>query len=306
MKMTVRMAGTNITLNFADRIKMIKPFCDYFFKGFTHTDLKGTVEVRLGALSDTAKGFPGGALIPNQPPERLVRPGEVKTWLNKSPGYTGDFQVNETTICSVSSGGLLLFDTETSDGRIYFFKSAQENFHFLHRLLWIYFAQVLGEKGGCFLHAAGLANGKKGALFLGDSGAGKSTIAGLCPECRVLSDDGPIFFEHNGEYMIYPSPYYQIDRLKGLNKEIIQMSARVKNLYFLVKDRRPFLKEVLKKDAFSMILNRHIHFFTFLSAQAKTALFDLFFRVCDIIPIYNLHFTKEPGIWGIISEKPCR
>jgi len=304
MKMTVSMAGTNITLNIADQIKMIKPFCDHFFKGFTHTDLQGNVEVRLRTLPDIAKDFPAGTLIPSQPLERLLPPDEVKTWLNKSPGYTENFQINETTICSLSRDGLLLFNPETSDGQIYFFRSAQDSFYSLHRLLWIYIAQVLGEKGGCFLHAAALVHGQKGALFLGDSGAGKSTIAGLCPECQVISDDGPIFFEHNGEYMIYPSPYQQIDPLNGLNKEIIQMSARVKNLYFLIKDRQPFLKEVLKKDAFSMILNRHIHYFTFLSARAKTTLFDLFFRVCDIIPMYNLHFTKKPGIWGLISGKP--
>lgn len=303
MKMTVSLAGTNITLNFTDQLKTIRSFCEYFFRGFIRTDLKGTVEVRLSALTETGQDLPAGTLIRNQPLERLLPPGEVKAWLDRSPGYTGSFPVNETTLCSLSREGLLLYNPETSDGHIYFFKPARDSLHSFHRLLWIYFAQVLGEKGGCFLHAAALAKGKKGTLFLGDSGAGKSTIAGLCPEWTVFSDDGPIFFKRNDEYMVYPSPYQQIDLLRGLNKETIHMEARVMGLYFLIKDRRPFLETLLKKDAFSMILNRHIHFFPFLSVRAKITLFDLFFRVCDIIPLYNLHFTKNRGVREVMSDK---
>lgn len=303
MKMTVSLAGTNITLKFTDQIKTIRFFCDYFFRGFIRTDLKRTVAVRLSALPETGQGLPTGALIRNHPLERLLPPGDVKKWLARSPGYKENFSINETTICSLSREGLLLYNPETSDGHIYFFKPAQDSLYSLHRLLWIYFAQVLGEKGGCFLHAAALVKGKKGAIFLGDSGAGKSTIAGLCPEWVVFSDDGPIFFKQDGKYTVYPSPYQQIDLLRGLNKETIQMKARVMCLYFLVKDRRVFLEAISKKAAFSMILNRHIHFFPFLSAQAKTTLFDLFFRVCDIIPLYNLHFTKGLGVREVISDK---
>lgn len=303
MKMTVSLAGTNITLKFADQTKTISSFCDYFFRGFIRTDLKGTVEVRLSALPETGQDLPAGAPLRTHPLERLLPPGEVKKWLAESPGYTGNFPIHETTLCSLSREGLLLYNPETSDGHIYFFKPAQDSIYSLHRLLWIYFAQVLGEKGGCFLHAAALVRGKKGAIFLGDSGAGKSTIAGLCPEWVVFSDDGPIFFKQDGKYTVYPSPYQQIDLLRGLNEETIKMKARVEGLYFLVKDRRPFLEPISKKTAFSMILNRHIHFFPFLSARAKTTLFDLFFRVCDIIPLYNLHFTKDRGVRGVISDK---
>ena len=303
MKMTVSLAGTNITLEVTDQKEEIRSFFEYFFRGFIRTDLKGTVAVRLSALPKTGKDLPAGTLIRNHPLERLLPPGEVKKWLAGAPGCTGNFSIDETTLCSLSREGLLLFNPETSDGRIFFFKPAQDSLYSLHRLLWIYFAQVLGEIGGCFLHAAALAKGKHGAIFFGDSGAGKSTIAGLCPEWTVFSDDGPIFFERNGEYTVYPSPYQQIDLLRGLNKETLHMKARVKGLYFLVKDRRPFLEAISKKAAFSLILNRHIHFFPFLSARAKTTLFDLFFRVCDIIPLYNLHFTKSLGVQEVILDK---
>jgi len=303
MEMTVSLAGTNITLNFTDQAKTIRSFCEYFFRGFIRPDLKGTVEVRLSTLPEAGRDLPAGDQIRNHPLERLLPPGEVKTWLTGAPGHTGNFPINEGTLCTLSREGLLLFNPETSAGQIFFLKPAHDSLYSAHRLLWIYFAQVLGENGGCFLHAAALAKGSKGVVFLGDSGAGKSTIAGLCPEWTVFSDDGPIFFKQNEKYTVYPSPYQQIDLLRGLREETLQMKARVMGLYFLVKDRRSFLEPLSKKAAFSMILNRHIHFFPFLSARARTTLFDLFFRVCDKIPLYNFHFAKDRGVSEVILAK---
>jgi hypothetical protein len=213
-----------------------------------------------------------------------------------------DFPINKKTICSFCPDGLLLFNRDTVSGRIFIFKQAIDCFHSLYRLLWIYFAQVLGEKGGCFLHAAALGKDGEGYLLMGDSGAGKSTIARLCPECTVFSDDGPIFFKRNGEYRVYPSPFHQIDPVNGLDKKIIQMNARVKGLYFLIKDNQAFLRNISKKRAFSMILKRYIHFFPYLSAQAKSAIFDLFFEVCNKFPIYDLHFRRDQDVWGVITS----
>ena len=108
----------------------------------------------------------------------------------------------------------------------------------------------------------------------------------------------------NGEYTVFPSPYQQIDLTRGLGKKTIHIQAQVKGLYFLVKDRSTYLEPISKKDAFSAILKRHIHFFPFLSAPAKAALFDLFFRACDKIPMYNLHFTRDVGaLEAVLGEK---
>ena len=91
-----------------------------------------------------------------------------------------------------------------------------------------------------------------------------------------------------------------MDIAEGLDKDVIKMDARVKGLYFLVKDNRVFLANISKKEAFSMILKRYIHFFPYLSAQAKSAIFDLFFEACDRLPIYKLHFGRDQDVWSVL------
>jgi hypothetical protein len=303
MKMMVSLAGTHITIDVADRQDRVRTFCTYFFNGFFRDDLDGTVSVRLSVLPLNGRDFPESSAVRGYPLERLVSAGEAGAWLAGLPGYTEAFPLRETTICSLSREGLLLYDPETSEGHICIFTPSQEAIHTIHRLLWIYFAQVIGERGGCFLHAAALVRDRQGTIFLGDSGAGKSTIARGCTEWTAISDDGPIFFKRDGEYTVFPSPYQQIDLARGLGEKTVRMHARAMGLYFLVKDRSPYFEPISKKDAFSAILNRHIHFFPFLSAPAKAALFDLFFRACDKIPIYNLHFTRDVGALEEIMDK---
>ena len=73
----------------------------------------------------------------------------------------------------------------------------------MHRL-------ALGE--GIELHALGLADEDgSGYLFLGHSGAGKSTTARLWlsqPGVRLLSDDRIILREHDGEFWMYGTPWH--------------------------------------------------------------------------------------------------
>ena len=302
MEMTVSLAGIDITMTFLDRVKEAIPLCNLFFRDFHGSDQRGDAEIKITILNIENNGLSVQTTDRNSSFERLLPTREVEVWLKKFPEYMNDFPISERTICSLCPEGLLLFNPDTTAGRIYIFKQVIDCFHSLYRLLWIYFAQVLGEKGGCFVHAAALVKNKEGYLLMGDSGAGKSTIARLCPKCCVFSDDGPIFFRQNGEYRVYPSPFHQMDPVKGLDKKIIQMNARVKGVYFLIKDKQAFLRNISKKRAFSMILKRYIHFFPYLSAQAKLAIFDLFFEVCNKFPIYDLHFRRDQDVWGVITS----
>ncbi len=302
MKTTISLAGIDITITFLGRSKEAMPLCNHFFRDFQYPEQRRNANISINILKNTNDTFPVQATERNSSLERLLPTREVEVWLKKFPEYMNGFPISERTICSLCPEGLLLFNPDTTAGRIYIFKQATECFHSLYRLLWIYFAQVLGEMGGCFVHAAALVKNKEGYLLMGDSGAGKSTIARLCPECCVFSDDGPIFFRRNGEYRIYPSPFHQIDPINGLDKKIIQMNARVKGLYFLNKDSRVFLKNISKKRAFSTILKRYIHFFTHLSAQAKSEIFNLFIEVCNKFPVYDLHFRRDQDVWGVINS----
>ena len=295
MELTLNLAGTSVTISFLDQAKKAAPWCRSLFRGFVQPGKGEGSRIDVSILKKTNGRFLVRSTARNPVFEQLLPTEEVAAWLEKSPGYTEDFPISKRTISSFCLGGLLLYNPDIAAGRMYLLEQGPACFRPLYRLLWMYLAQVLGERGACFIHAAALAKGEDGYLFMGDSGAGKSTFVRLCPEYRALSDDGPIITGWNGEYRVCPSPYHQMDPEGGLDEETLRMNARIRGLYFLIKDDRSFLERVPKKEAFSMTLQRHIHFFPYLSAQAKSALFDLFFEVCYELPAYYLHFSMKPG-----------
>jgi hypothetical protein len=69
----------------------------------------------------------------------------------------------------------------------------------------------LARGRGVMLHACGIALNGKGILFVGESGAGKSTMAGICGKekgVEVLSDDRIIVRKIGAEYWIYGTPWH--------------------------------------------------------------------------------------------------
>jgi hypothetical protein len=303
MDLKVNLATVKVTIALVGQAIKAMPLCNQYFQGFIQRDQREDAKVEVRIV-----GKPDSRFLLEQKAryaifEQLLPTGDVADWLRKSSEHIEDFPVNEKTISSSCLGGILLFNPDTSAGRIYLLDHGPRRFQPLYRLLWMYFAQVLGERGGCFLHAAGLVHDGKGYLFMGESGAGKSTFATLCPECRVLSDDGPILFKQNGQFNVYPSPYHQILHAKDLDEAFINMRARLMDLYFLIKDDQLLVEEVSKGKAFLMVLTRYIHFFSYLSNEAKKRLFNLLFEACSKIPAYYLHFRRDERVWRVIRDQ---
>jgi hypothetical protein len=75
----------------------------------------------------------------------------------------------------------------------------------------VVFLARLSRGRGVLVHACGLALGGRGILFLGTSGAGKSTSARLWKErggVTILSDDRIVIREEGDGYRIYGTPWH--------------------------------------------------------------------------------------------------
>jgi hypothetical protein len=75
----------------------------------------------------------------------------------------------------------------------------------------VVFLARLSRGRGVLVHACGLAIGGRGLLFLGTSGAGKSTTAGLWKErggVTILSDDRIVIRTEGDGYRIYGTPWH--------------------------------------------------------------------------------------------------
>jgi hypothetical protein len=302
MALTINLAGTKIDIVLEGQSKKAIPLCNHYFRDFVHPGGGESAAIKISVLEKINHRFAVRATPREQVLGRLLPALDVARWLKEVPGYRGDFPIDETTICSFCMDGLLLFNPQIAAGHIYLLNQGLKVFRPLYRLLWMFFAQVLGEEEGCFVHAAALTSGEGGHLFLGDSGAGKSTLAGACEQGTVLSDDSPVFRKRNGKYHVFPSPYHQLDRLKILNKETPDICAEVKGLYFLIKDDNAFINKISKKKAVSMIINRYILFFPYLSPRAKRLLFDLFLEACHNLPTHYLHYLPGRDVWSVLNQ----
>jgi len=301
MEIDLYLAGTNISIIFLGKAEKAVPLFNLFFRDFLSPErtMDGEIEVSVLNMPE-GMGFTPDPATGEPIMERLVPTRDVAALLKQVPDYRWDFPINEATVTSFCMDGLLLFDPDSKTGRIFLLNKGPGVFKPLFRLFWIYFAQVLGEEGGCFLHGAALAKEEKGYIFMGESGAGKSTLASLSRNCHVLSDDSPVFRLQGGEYCAFSSPFHQLGPLD--RPGLITTGTRVRGLYFLVKDQEVFLDQVSRKQAFSMIITRHIHFFSYLSARARKGLFDLLFDACDSLLLYNLHFRRDQDVLPFVAN----
>jgi hypothetical protein len=300
MELSIHIAGIAIRITFLDQAKRAVPLCREYFRGFLRPADKVDADLKIIILKNANGSSPVWTKGEDLNFEQQLNSRDVITWLSGFTDLQGDIPENETKIASSCLDGLLLFAPNTTAGHIYLLNEGSECFRPLHRLLWMYLAQVLGEKESCFIHSAALVRDEKGFLFLGDSGAGKSALARMSEGSIVFSDDSPILSRQGEDYLVFPSPYHQMNSTSQLKVKAMRMVAKVERLFFLNKDDRLYLDEVSRKEAASRIIKRYILFFPYLSGRGKSTLFDLILELCHRIPIHNLHFYLDQDVWGLI------
>ena len=101
----------------------------------------------------------------------------------------------------------------------------------------------------------------------------------------------------------YPLPYHQLNLEHCFKKSLVTTGANIKGIYFIILDEKTFVEPVSITDAIAMIMARYIHFFSFVSPNAKAKIFDLLHRACHKLPINCLHFVKNTDIWEIIRHE---
>jgi hypothetical protein len=103
----------------------------------------------------------------------------------------------------------------------------------LDELLFVHF---LSQGRGVEVHACGISDPQgKGYLFIGQSGAGKSTMAGFWkdqPGITILSDDRIVLRKMNGGFWMYGTPWHGEGRFFSTSR------ARLSRIYFLEKGKK--------------------------------------------------------------------
>ena len=160
--------------------------------------------------------------------------------------------------------------------------------------LRILYSLILAQEGGFLLHAAAVIRDGWGYLFMGKSGAGKSTVAAHSSEYTVLSDEISLVKKVEIDYLVYSTPFWGEQEIKGKN-----FSSPLAGVYQLKQSSRVVAKRLPKREAFRKLMGNILYF-----SQEPFLTRQLFQNCVDFIQqvsVYELEFQKDGLFWGVIS-----
>ena len=160
----------------------------------------------------------------------------------------------------------------------------------------IFIAQLLSQRGGCYMHAAGAIMNGRGLLFVGHSEAGKSTVCNILKgHAEILCDDRIILRKTEAGYRIFGTWSH------GDVPDISAADATLTHLFFLEKSEDNKLVPVKKK---SEIVRRILP--CIIQPLATEEWLDRTLSlVKDIIhdvPCYRLQFDRHGGILTTLAK----
>jgi len=151
-------------------------------------------------------------------------------------------------------------------------------------------------RGGFFIHGASITRGGRAYIFFGRSASGKSTLAAMNTEGRVISDDLTLVVPSGGGLAVAGSPFRGT---YGGGEPVVGLYP-LAGIFRLVQDERTFVEERRRIEALAEFianlpfvndaLGRHPE----LLARLERAAFT--------VPILFLHFERKPGYWKAVDE----
>jgi hypothetical protein len=165
--------------------------------------------------------------------------------------------------------------------------------------LWIVKAiEALGlhwhvTHGGAAFHASGVDRNDKGYLFLGQSGAGKSTAASLSGQVHatIVHDDQVLLASVSGQYLIsHPDS---------------RINPPLRAVFFLKQSQKDCLVRLTPQATGEALGNSLLEYAIGqdLYGPWVRQAFNNAAAIARAIPGYELHFRKRPDFWKLIDEQ---
>lgn len=154
----------------------------------------------------------------------------------------------------------------------------------------LFFHWALYPEKGRLFHASSIMYKNKVMLFLGESGAGKTTIAELFKTngVSVINDDRILIAQKDDKFFAYGIPW-------GGSAEIAESyHGEIGSIYFLKSDKTlkiNTLHSVSKMEVISGLLKRSMH--AFWDENQTQEFFDFCFRIAQNIQCFELSFTPD-------------
>jgi hypothetical protein len=164
----------------------------------------------------------------------------------------------------------------------------------LDSLIRILLTMVLLPQRGFLLHAATVVRDGRAYVFMGRSGAGKSTVASLSPAGTVLTDEISLLRFSDGCWQAYGTPFWGEFRAAGQNEHY-----PIAGVYALVQSAEDRVESLTTKEVIKALLPC-VLFFT-PTVEANQDMLRLMLQFVTQVPCYRLHFRRDDGFWKVVA-----
>ena len=205
-----------------------------------------------------------------------------------------------------SPSRLMVLDQTLSSGDIYIKRPSPIVFRYYplqHPLDKILMLNLLASRQGAMVHSCGVDYGGNGLLFVGTSGAGKSTMAKLWDKNHdvlkdkvvILNDDRVIVRKIGNCIWLYGTPWHGDARLYS------PAGAVLKKILFIKHSKCNSLKEIKPLEAISRLLGHSLA--AFWDKKNLECSLDLYAALVKKIPCYELGFIPDKSVLDYIKNK---
>lgn len=298
-KLFLAVAETSVVVQADDAIAFFLPLLRDFYRGFIAEEPSGeALQVTLSynplAAHRKFKASPTPIAPPPSrgPASRALLAAVTKAYPCQEPQLVGFLN------------GVLAYRARSRQGHICLFRSTGKN-HLLgslHKLLFLFLAMAMAEGDKFMIHGAGLDLRSEGNLFLGHSGAGKSTVAGYAGTDAILSDDAPLVTRSGGAFAIHASPFSQADLfgIKAVNHH--RRRVPLKRLLFLHQAEATELRGREEQSALAELIGEHVHGFEIMDRDLKIRAFHFCCDLCRSVPAFDLYFRKDSRFLSLLEN----
>jgi hypothetical protein len=177
-------------------------------------------------------------------------------------------------------------------------KSGHFNDPFYGPTMELLMVNYLAQGRGVIIHSCAIASKGRGILFVGESTAGKSTLARMWDQENgfdVLSDDRTVVRKKGHQFWMYGTPWH------GEAKFGSPRGVRLERIFFLRHGQKNSIKEIKGIDPVSQLLT--CSFPPYWDPQGMAFTLEIFTDLAADIPCQSLSFRPERSAIDHVIEE---
>ena len=168
------------------------------------------------------------------------------------------------------------------------------NEYALDSVLRVLLTRLLLRAPGFLLHAATVVQDGKAYVFMGRSGAGKSTVASLSPQGSVLTDEISLLRRIEGTWYAHGTPFWGEFRAAGQNRRV-----PLERVYALAQAVSNRTERLAARPALAGLLGNTLFFSG--GREERELLLRAQMSLVESVPVQRLEFRRDETFWEVAA-----